>query len=494
VSGVPAAGEPGEGGLKPAAVSGVRWTSLAQFARFGLQLASTLVLAALLPPDAFGLVGMAAVVIGFVALFRDLGTGAAVIQQRDLDEATRSTVFWVNVVLGLVAGAALFAAATPVALFYGEPRLVAVMRALAFALPIAGPGVVPLAILQRELAFRRIARVEVSANLIGVGTGIAAALAGAGVWSLVLQALVTTAVQSGMGLLLAPFQPRLAIRTDRLREVLGYGAGLTGFQVTHWLTRNVDQLLIGRVAGATALGYYALAIRLVFQPLLAASGVVGRVVFPLYARIQDDPARIRHAYLRVTAALAIVLFPALAGMGVVSGPLVEAFFGPKWGPAAPIIAILATSGLLIAVGTTVGPVYQATGRTDLLWRWGLASMVVQLTAFAVGIRWGPVGVACAHLVATALLIVPGLWIPLRLIGLDVGSVGKTIVRPAVATLIMVLFTVVFGRLLVGRLDPWPHLIAVVACGVVSYVSAILLLDRARAVEMTALLLRGRMAR
>ena len=483
-------GEPAHpGDLKGIAVPGVRWTGLAQVARLSLQFLTTLLFAWLLDPADFGLVGMAAVVVGFVALFKDLGTGAALVQGDEPDADVLSTVFWANVGIGLLAGGLLFAGGPWLAELYREPRLTGVVRVLAIALPLSGPAVVPLSLLQRHLRFATIARVETTAHAAGAVAGVASALVGAGLWSLVIHALVVAGLQSALALLACGGVPTGFFRPRLLRGVASYGAGLTGFQVTHWLTRNVDQLLLGRVFGATALGYYVLACRLVLQPLQAATGVVARVMFPLYSRIQDDHARLRHAYLRVAPALATVLFPALAGLAVISGPFVDSFFGEKWSAAAPIITLMATAGFLIVIGTSVGVIYQATGRTDLLLRWGLLAAVVTITAYGVGLAWGPLGVAAGFLVAILVLAYPGLAIPLRLIGLRAGSVFAVLMRPALATLVMAGATLLFGWALQGRVAPAVQLAAMIAFGVVVYLGTSLWINGQRTRELLALVVR-----
>ena len=478
------------GDLKGIAVTGMRWTGLAQVARLLLQFLTTLLFAWLLEPADFGLVGMAAVVVGFVALFKDLGTGAALVQGDEPGAEVISTVFWANVGIGLLAGGLLYACGPWLAELYREPRLTGVVRTLALALPLSGPAVVPLSLLQRQLRFSTIARVETSAQVAGAVTGVAAALLGAGMWSLVIHGLVTAGVQSTLALLACGGVSARVFRPRLLRGIASYGAGLTGFQVTHWLTRNVDQMLLGRVFGATALGYYVLAIRLVLQPLHAATSVVARVMFPLYSRIQNDHARLRHAYLRVSPALATVLFPALAGLALISGPFVDSFFGEKWSGAAPIIAVMATAGILIVVGSTVGVIYQATGRTDLLLRWGLFAAVVAITAYGVGLAWGPLGVASGSLAATAVLLYPGLAIPLRLIGLRPASIFAVLLRPALAALAMAAATLFLGWILKGRVAPAVQLAAMIAFGVIVYVVASLKINGPRTRELLALVVRG----
>jgi PST family polysaccharide transporter len=274
--------------LKFRAVSGVRWGSLTHGARAVVHLFATLAFARLLAPSDFGLVGMAMVAVGFVTLFKDLGTGAALIQKPRLDEETLSSVFWANILLGCLGAAALVLLAPGVAAFYAEPRLTPILRVLALSLVFSGPGVVPMSLIQKELRFPLLARTEMIALSGGAAAGVAAALAGAGVWSLVLHTLAVELLTSLLALRVSGFRPRAVLRMGSLRPLAGFSLNLSGGQFLGWLVRNVDQLLIGRFLGATQLGYYTLAVRLVLQPLRGALGVLGRVMFPVLSRIQDD--------------------------------------------------------------------------------------------------------------------------------------------------------------------------------------------------------------
>ncbi|MFQ5843765.1 MAG: MOP flippase family protein [Planctomycetota bacterium] len=475
--------------LKYAAAAGVKWTSLAYLARTGIHLLTTSVFAWLLAPADFGLVGMAMVVVGFTTLCKDLGTGAAVVQRKEIDDETLSSIFWANTALGVAGCGLLFALAGPIAGFFREPRLTPVLEVLALTLLFSGPGVVHLAVLQRRLRFAVLARIEIAALVVGSGAGLAAAFSGQGVWSLVLMTVTVSLFTSGFALLASPFRPHPVCRPGHLRSVARFSLNLTGFQVFSWLTRNVDHLLIGRFLGATRLGYYALAYRLVLYPLQGAARVVGRVMFPLLSSIQDDHPRFRNAYLKVTHAIATVLFPAMAGLFLVSRPLVETVFGARWLPAVPLIAIFALVSVLQSVGGTVAPIYQAKGRTDLLLRWGLLAGSILVAGIAVGLRWGTVGAAAGFGAASVALFYPSLAIPFRLIDLKVAWLARALWRPAAATLAMTAAILGLSGLLEG-----PHLALQVAAGVAAYAAAILVLDAGRTREVAALLLgRGRPA-
>ena len=275
-------------------------------------------------------------------------------------------------------------------------------------------------------------------------------------WALVVQTLVLTATQSTLVLFAGGFRPALRFRLLDLRDIAGYSLNLAGFNVVNWCIRNLDHLLIGVFLGATALGYYALAYRLLLYPLQGVAGVLSRVVFPIYARIQDDDVRLRNAHLKITAAAAIVLFPVMVGLMLVCQPMVVSLLGPKWLPMVPLVGIFALVGMLQSVGATVGSIYQAKGRTDLLFRWGLLVAMVTAVAFVVGLQWGITGVALAYASVSLVLTYPALYIPFRLIGLRVSQLWRLLLPTLLATAAMAACTLLVRYLVAGRLSPTWH--------------------------------------
>lgn len=475
-------------GLKQTVVSGFKWTALAHVVRLTVHFLTTAVLAWLLLPQDFGLVAMAAVVVGVVHLLRDFGTAAAVVQRPDLDHHALSTLFWTNVLAGGVLAGLVAAAAPLAARLFGEAQVVPVLQVLALGVFLASLGVVSQSLLQKRLCFAALARIEIVALVAGGATGLSVAFLGGGVWALVAQTLVTSGAHSLMVLLAAAFVPELAFVPARLRGLAGYSLNLTGFNVLNWCTRNLDHLLVGVFLGASALGYYALAYRLLLYPLQGVSAIVSRVAFPVYARIQDDDARLRNAHLKITGAVAMVTFPVMVGLILVCQPMVVSFLGPRWLPMVPLVGIFALVGILQSIGTTVGVIYQAKGCTNLMFRWGVLVAIVMAAAFVVGLQWGTLGVACAYAISSLALAYPGLHIPFHQIGLQVSELWRFLLPALRATAVMAGCALMMRLLVVDRVTPGWHLVVVVLAGVVAYGAASLLWNRRPILEIRDLVL------
>lgn len=451
-----------------------------------MQLVTTVVFARLLEPSDFGLVSMAMVFVGFALVFKDLGTSAAVIQRKEVSDDLLSSVFWANVVFGLLAMVALFTLSPLVTTFYGEQNVAPILQLLSVTFLIAGLGISHQTVLERGLAFDKLARVEVVSGVAGSAVGISMAVLGFGVWSIVWQTLAATAATTLLLWVISPWRPGLMFSWGEVKSVAGYSLNLTGFNSFNYFARNLDYLLIGRFLGAQDLGYYTLAYRLLLYPVHNISGVVGRVMFPAFSRVQDDDERFSRAYLKVAGILAMITFPLMLGLWAVAEPFVLTVFGPQWRPAVLLLMILAPVGMAQSIVTTVGVIYQAKGRTDWLLRWGIAVGVVVTVAFVVGLRWGIIGVAAAYAIASLVLFYPSFALPFRLINLPVRDLFGVLWRPFASGLLML--AVILGLRFVLPPDTASAGVLALAAltGIASYLAASWLFNREQLRETASL--------
>jgi O-antigen/teichoic acid export membrane protein len=432
-----------------------------------MQLATTAILARLLAPSDFGLLGMALVITGIVDLIRDVGTAAAVIQKKELSQSCLSSVFWLNTALGFALTILLWILSPWASWFYREPALNPILSWLAPVLLISSLCLVHRSLLERELKFEALAMVEILATLAASTTGVGMALAGFGVWSLVSQSLTNAAVTTLLLWWTSDWKPAKRFQWEEIRSLAQFSLNLTGFNLCNFFARNADYLLIGRFLGARDLGYYTMAYRLMLYPLQNVSQVIGRVIFPVFSQLQEDEARFRRGYLTVAGSIALVSFPMMVGLMVTSDIVVPVVFGPEWEPVIPLITILALIGLVQSVGTTVGSIYQAKGRTDVMLRWGLFSGCLAVCAFVIGLRWGTLGVASAYAVVSLALAIPNFTIPFRLINLRLTELGAHLWRPLVCSLVMGGLLLLI-RPILNTLTPMTSVLVLAVTGIVVY--------------------------
>jgi PST family polysaccharide transporter len=452
-----------------------------------MQWTTTVILARLLAPSDFGLIGMAMVVIGFMEVFRDLGTSAAVIQRQELNDSILSSLFWVNVGFALLCALVVYLLSPLVAMFYKETRLTPILLGLSLCLLFSGAGVLHNALLQRNLAFKVLARIELTSAFIGAGIAMGLALYGAGVWALIFQSLFTSLASTILLWSSSSWRPSFIFSWSEMRSVSSYSLNLTGYRVFNYLARNADYLIIGRYLGARDLGFYTLAYQIMLYPVRNVTAVISRVLFPLFSKIQDDNFRFRNAYLKICFAIALIVFPMMAGVWVVSKYLILAVFGQKWEPVILLLLILSPLGMIQAIGATVGPIYQAKGRTDWIFLWGIGSGIFVTMAFVIGVQWGVVGVAVAYTIVGTILFYPNFIIPFRLIELKFRELIKVLSRPFFCTLLMVSLLLATKFFLPDSLNHIWSLGILVILGILIYGAASWWLNRDQLLEVVEVL-------
>jgi O-antigen/teichoic acid export membrane protein len=458
--------------LRRRTVTGLAWSGVARLVAQVSQFAITVVLARLLVPRDFGLVGLVAVFTGFATIFVDFGFVAGLIQRREIDERHRSTAFWLNVGAGVAVTAVMAALAPAMVWFYGEPRLLLVTLALSASFVVSSLGLVQGALMARELQLRRLALAEIGATVGAGAVAIAAAESGAGLWSLVIQSVLTAALQAGSMWLLSDWRPPFVFDRSAMRDLWGFSANFAAFNAVNYWARNGDNLLIGKILGPTALGLYSRAYSLMLLPISQIGGATARVMFPALSQIQSDRDRVRRAYLRANAMIALLTFPFVIGLLATADRFVKVLLGPRWIDMIPVLQILCIAALPQSIGTTVGWIYQSQGRTDWMFRWSLGAAVVVFASFGIGLLWGIKGVAVAYAAATILLAAPSFEIPGRLIGLRFVDVVRAVSGVFCAAAVMGAIVWSFGRAVAGVAPQGAVLGAQVALGAAAYTALV----------------------
>lgn len=387
-------------------VRGGAVTLVAQVFRFVIAIGSTAILARLLMPQDFGLIGMAAAITGFISMFRDLGLSQATIQRDEVTHADVNALFWLN--LAVSAGLALITVglAPVLAWFYGEPRVLGVTMALGAGFLFGGAAVQHQALLDRQMRFTTRSLIDVASLAVGAIGGIAAALLGMGYWALVVQALVTGVVSAAGLWIFSPWRPGRPGWSPAARSMVGFGGHLTGFQVLNYVSRNIDNLLIGRVWGAVALGLYTRAYTLLMLPIRQVNAPLASVALPALGRLRKEPATYRAVYLRVLEKIALLTMPGVAYLIATSDWIIRLVLGPGWEGAAPIFTWLGIAALVQPVANTTGWLFVSQERGRDMLRWGLVGGAVTVAAIAGGLPWGAIGVAAAYGVTDLVLKTP----------------------------------------------------------------------------------------
>lgn len=395
--------------LRNRTFSAGRWTAGSAFARSGLQLLQVVVLARLLDPASFGLMALATGLIAIASLLADFGVSRAIIYYDDLDQPTLSTLFWLNLGLGLLMGLALAVCAPWIASLYHQPPLTHVLLAISPVLPLTAAGQQFCVLAEKELHFSTLAQNEIAAALLGCGVGIVSAYSGAGVYSLVIAALVTAAAGSLLAWwrLSGNHRPSFHFHPARVGSQLRMGSYLVGENATSTLIRQADVFVGGLVVPAAALGLFSLPRDLSLRLALVINPIVTRVGFPLMARLKNDRTSLRNVYLQTLRMTASVNFPLYVFLGAFAPDVVRLLYGPRWGGAAVLLRILAGWGLVRSIGNPVGSLLYAVGRARSALFWNLLQLGVLPVFYFLAARAGGVkGLSLSLLAGQLALLLP----------------------------------------------------------------------------------------
>jgi O-antigen/teichoic acid export membrane protein len=353
-----------------------------------------LVLARLLEPSDFGLVSLAFVVLGLASGFGDLGIGNALVQRRDLTERHIRTAFTFSVGLGM-AIAATFALAAPVgAMVADAPEVTSIVRWLSLSFAIQGSSIVAGALLRRRLDYRRRFAISTFSYLAGyAGVAIPLALLGHGVWSLVFAGLAQTILSAAAHLITVPHSVWPLLSRTELGQLLHFGVGSSLSGWMNYLARNGDNLVVGRAFGAESLGLYTRAYSLMSVPFTYSTGVMSAVLFPTLSQLQDDPGRLRRAFLLMTRVTAAISAPIMGTMAVVAPQLVVSLYGSRWAGAVGPLQVFCLFGYFRVLYHVAGIVAQSAGRVYGELRNQVLYAALVLAGALIGTAFGMSGVA-----------------------------------------------------------------------------------------------------
>jgi PST family polysaccharide transporter len=469
-------------------VRGVWWVGVGRVVRIGSYLVVNTVLANLLAPGDFGVLGMALVFTGFLDMFNDFGFGKALIQRGKVDQQTIESCLWANLGIG-IGLAVLIVSLSPLAgQFYHNEQVPLVLSALALNFPIVALGIVQSAVLERNLSFRPLMIAEFTASVVAAASAIVLALLGGGVWSLVVWRLIESLIRTALIWIVSTFRPTFSFSWSSLREIMSFSVSLLGFNVVNYFARNTDNFLIGRLLGATPLGLYTMAYNIMLFPLGSLTQVLARVLFPALARRQSDLNAFRRGYLRAIASIALVSFPLMMGMFAVAPDFVPLVLGEEWTPIVPVVRVLVWVGMVQSVLSLNGSVYIALGHVGLRFRLAMLFSAVSVAGIAVGLSFGSIfTTAVGYALASALMIFPGAYIPLRLMQQPVRGFLATLAPIGLAGAGMTLGVLASHHWL-SALNPYLGLAGQIILGVVLYIVFIAMLSKPTLVQVGELFL------
>jgi O-antigen/teichoic acid export membrane protein len=377
-----------------------------QGASFLLRVGSLMVLARLLDPKDFGLVGMVTAFTEVLTWFRDFGLSSAAIQHPIVTEEQISTLFWINISFGALLALVAAGIAPAIAAFYDEPELFAVTVVLAAGFVFNAAGVQHSALLQRQMRFTALAVISVVSLIVGTVIGIGGAKAGYGYWALVAMS-VTSPLIATIGCWLATgWVPRMPHRRTGIRSMMRFGGTLTLNGLVAYVAYNAEKVMIGRFWGADAIGIYGRAYQLVNIPTATLNSAIGEVAFSALSRLQDDPIRLRSYFLKGFSLVLGLTLPVTIACGLFAEDVVFVLLGPKWKDAAAIVRLLAPTIVIFAIINPLGWLVYSIGLVARCLRIALVFAPIMITGCVIGLPYGPKGVAFAYSAVMMLWVIP----------------------------------------------------------------------------------------
>ena len=382
------------------AFSGVLWAAAERFGVQLIQFGVLVVLARLLTPEDFGLVGMLAVVFAVSSVLVNGGFTEALIREREISEEDKATAFWLNLGAAVVLYGLIWISAPAVAGFFERPELVGLTRFMAVNLLFLALTLVQQAELTHGLAFRKLGLVSVSAAALTGVVAVSLAYAGFGVWALAVNYVLMAMWTSAILWLVHPWRPKFWVRRESLSRLFGFGWKLTASGLLDQIYENIYRVVIGKFFSAATLGFYTQA--QTFQRAASQSivGIFQKVTYPLLARSSDDPARLKRGYRKVIQVSCYVIFPAVVGMGLTARPLVLTMLGEKWLEAVPFLQVLCVSGALYHLHSINLNILKVVGRSDLFLRLEMIKKINTTVAIVVGLQFGIWGLLIGQVISS----------------------------------------------------------------------------------------------
>ncbi len=457
------------------------WQFLSKGINTALQMVTSIVLARLLMPEDFGIVAMAAMVTGLAGVFRDLGLGQALVQRPEISEEHTRSAYWGTLVMSLLLYGGMLLAAPYVGAYFDEPRMILVLKISALSFVLSPFSVVPGSLLRRDLDFKTPFFAGLASSLSYGAVGITAALLGYGYWALVAASLAGAFTKTLALCILTHYVPPLVPTFHGVRDLISFGAGVTGVGLFGVLADKIDYFVIGRRLDADALGLYERAFKLMTTPL-ALPWVVCTIIFPVFSRLQNDLERARDAFERIAALMSVLTWPVLLVLLVTAPEFVPLVFGAQWAPAVTPTQVLILAGFTKVLADVARTATKAMG-ARYVWgdAWRLASYVLIVFAGSWwASRWGITGVAWAVVGASLIFLALALHLLYSAIGFGISRWIRTVFAPLLLTAAAGAVSLALRSLLLSRgMSPLETLVGASIGGLLVAVAAIVFFPSAQ---------------
>ncbi|HOW50661.1 MAG TPA: lipopolysaccharide biosynthesis protein [bacterium] len=386
--------------LKGKTVSGVTWAAVEKWGQQIIQFIITIIIARILSPADYGIVGILTVFLMFSNVLIDSGFGAALIQRKEVTETDYSTVFYFNLFISIACYGLLYLAAPAIARFFNEPQLVPIARVLGTTIVINSFALIQMTILQKRLEFKPQAYVALAAVIVSGAVGVAMAYRGFGLWALVGQSIVSAVVQALLYWVFSAWRPLFVFSRTSISSLFGFSSNLLASSLLNVVFRSIIPVLIGKYYSTRDLGFYTQSKRFNDLPSVNTTLIVQKVSYATLATIQDDDARLKAAYRRIIQSVAFIVFPAMLILAATARPAILLLLTAKWEPSVIYLQILAFGGMLYPLHSITLNICQIKGRTDIFLKLEVAKKAITLFFILAAIPFGVLAFVIAETIVS----------------------------------------------------------------------------------------------
>jgi len=374
--------------LKQKTVNGLLWSFIENFSKQGITFIVGIILARLLTPEEFGLIGMITIFIAISTSVINSGFSQALIRKKDCTDTDYSTVFYFNLLVGVVLFAILFFAAPLIAGFFNEPQLTKLVKVLASVLVIDAFTIIQRTKLTKRIDFKLQTKISVIADIVSGVAGIAMAYTGFGVWSLVARQIIQRALNALLLWVWNRWIPLLVFSKESFKELFSFGSRLLVSGLIDTAYRNIYLLVIGKFFSAAELGYFTRSEQFQKLPSQNINTVIQRVTYPVLSSMQDDKSRLKNNYQKLIRSTMLITFVLMLGMAAVAEPMIITLIGEKWRPSIIYLQMLSFVGMMYPLHALNLNMLQVSGRSDIFLKLEIIKKILAVPTIVIGVIWG----------------------------------------------------------------------------------------------------------
>jgi len=465
--------------LKKKSFWGIIWNSSSSISLAGLNFIITAILARLLSPNAFGVMGMIYTTIALINMMNQFGLSPAIIQGDNLNQKRLSSLFWFNMLIGFVMTLLIFFTSESIALFFKQESLSKLLKMISIVFTVVSFSFIQRSLLKKEMKFKELFQIKlVSTICYGIIT-IILAMNGFGVKSLVIGYIIKNIIISLLVHIYYTWYPNLTFSFKLIKDLLDFGVYVFGSSLLNYFNRNLDYILIGRFLGPNKLGYYILAYKLMLVPVRKIAGVINQTFLPAFSKIKNNIQKVKDYYLKLLELIALISFPMMGGLFIVAPEFILTVYGVKWIPVIFLVQFLWIAGASQSLGTTGGIIFYSQGKSKLSFKWNIFTVVNMTLIILLGLSLGGIkGLAIALAVSSIYCRFLQMKIIGNVINMSLYELLKKIYKPFLYTLFMIIIVYLAKNyFILNILDSQTiKLIINILIGVIAYGSIFLIFD------------------